>query len=154
MKQIKIIILPSNLEIELPLKANYECEFIKSFIEIDSETKNIEIDSETKNIEIKLPFELTDTHLLKYELEIDDLATFTEHELDQWLQLKAYLCYVDTCDKFDNEKKLCREVASKYHFNQDLLNPYSFDFPIHFKYFKEIILKCVEFDYFDLLKYI
>ena len=50
----------------------------------------------------------------KYELSYDELGELTEEELERWLQLKAFLGYYESGEKYDNEMKKLRKVINEY----------------------------------------
>ena len=98
------LIFPSGLRITLPEEAKEECELIKTVLELE----------DVSEIPINLPFEITDTYLNKYELSYDELGEITEEELSKWLQLKAFLGYYESGEKYDSEMKELRKLISKY----------------------------------------
>ena len=102
--ELKLIINPSGLIINLPEVAKEECELIKTVLELE----------EVSEIPIGLPFELTDTYLEKYELSYDELGELTEEELSKWLELKSFLGYYESGEKYENEMKELRKVISEY----------------------------------------
>ena len=98
------LIFPSGLRISLPEEAKEDCELIKTVLELE----------EVNEIPIGLPFELTDTYLKKYELSYDELSELTEEELSKWLQLKSFLGYYESGEKYENEMKKLRKVINEY----------------------------------------
>jgi len=100
------LIFPSGFRITLPEEANEECELIKTVLELE----------EVSEISISLPQLILkkDTYLNKYELSYDELGELTEEELSKWLQLKAFLGYYESSEKYDNEMKKLRKVINKY----------------------------------------